>query len=50
MATPDYYNDIYISLKLTGPVYVKGSKKKNGIFVDRVIITRSKADMLKRVK
>ena len=39
-ATPDYMNDVYISLKFTGPAYVKGSGKPNAIFVDRIIVAR----------
>jgi hypothetical protein len=38
--TPDYDSDVWISVKLTGPAYVKGSTKPNGIFIDRVIIAR----------
>ena len=32
----DRVYDIYVSLKLTGPAYVKGSTKPNGIFVDQI--------------
>ena len=38
--TPDYMSDIYISIKFTGPAYVKGSKKKNAVYIDRVIVAR----------
>ena len=48
LSTPDYYSNIYISLKFTGPAYVKGSKKENGVYVDRVIVTRNKDDMLRK--
>ena len=40
MPTPDYPYDIYVSLKFTGPSYVKNSKKEDGIFVDRIILSR----------
>ena len=29
--------EVWISLKLTGPAYVDGSTKPNGIFIERVI-------------
>ena len=32
--------DVYVSAKLTGPAYVKGSKKENAVFVDRVIFVK----------
>lgn len=38
--TPDYLSDVWVSLKLTGPAYVKGSKTRDGIFIDRIIIAR----------
>lgn len=41
MPTPDYPYDIYVSLKFTGPSYVKNSKQKDGIFVDRIILSRN---------
>ena len=34
---PNWY-DIYLSLKLTGPAYVSGSTKPNGIWVDRLVL------------
>lgn len=33
--------DIYASLKFEGPAYVKGSQKKNNIFLDRIIVVRA---------
>ena len=39
-ATVDYPYDIYISLKFTGPAYVKGSKQKDAVYVDRIIAAR----------
>ncbi|MBE6402680.1 MAG: DUF4838 domain-containing protein [Lentisphaerae bacterium] len=36
---PEQRYDIYISFKLQGPVYVKGSTKNNGTFMDRIIVT-----------
>jgi hypothetical protein len=33
--------DIYASLKFEGPAYVKGSRKENNIFIDRVIVLRA---------
>lgn len=32
--------DIYASIKFEGPAYVKGSKKENNVFLDRVIVVR----------
>lgn len=40
MATPDYPCDVFVSIKFTGPSYVKGSARPDGIFVDRVITAR----------
>ena len=39
--------DAYISLKVTGPAYVKGSRKKNTLTVDRILFTPrgAKVDM-----
>ena len=34
--------DVYVSVKLTGPAYVKGSKKENAAYVDRVIFVKQK--------
>lgn len=39
-ATQDYMNEVFISMKLTGPAYVKGSKKPNAIYIDRILIAR----------
>ena len=33
---------VYASLKFTGPAYVKGSKKQNGFFMDRILLVREK--------
>ncbi len=38
--TPDYKSDIYVSIKFTGPAYVKGSRKENAVYIDRVIVAR----------
>jgi uncharacterized protein DUF4838 len=41
---PDYYDqewDCYISIKATGPAYVKGSTARNAITVDRVILVKA---------
>jgi hypothetical protein len=32
----------WVHLKITGPAYVKDSKKENGIFVDQIILVRPK--------
>ena len=37
---PDAKYGIWISVKLTGPDYVPGSKKENAVYVDRVIVTK----------
>lgn len=34
---PNWY-DLYISLKVTGPAYVPGSTKENGLWVDRIVL------------
>ena len=39
-ATPDYPYDIYVSLKFTGPAYVKNSKSEDGVYVDRILLSR----------
>ena len=36
--------DVYISLKLTGPKYYPGSKEKNSIACDRIVIVRKSND------
>ena len=38
--------DVYVSAKLTGPAYVKGSTKENAAFVDRVIFVKAAAPVL----
>lgn len=40
-ALPPGEYDLYISCKLTGPAYVKGSKSENAVYVDRIIAIRS---------
>ena len=37
---PDREMDIYVSCKVTGPAYVKGSTKENAIFVDKVVCVK----------
>lgn len=32
---------IWASVKITGPAYVKGSKKKNAVWLDRVVLTKT---------
>ncbi len=39
-ADADREYDIYLSLKFTGPAYVKGSKKENAVYLDRVIYVK----------
>jgi hypothetical protein len=41
-AEQDRQCDIWISLKVTGPAYVKGSKQPNAVSMDRIIVTRAK--------
>ena len=36
---PNWY-DVYLSVKFTGPVYVPGSQKPNGIWIDRLLLRR----------
>ena len=43
-ARPQQKYDICISYKLTGPAYVKGSKKDNMACIDRVIVVESLSD------
>lgn len=31
--------DVWISVRITGPAYVKGSQKKNAVLLDRVVLT-----------
>ena len=38
--------DVWVSAKLTGPAYVKGSKKENAAYVDRVIFVKVSAPVL----
>ena len=35
--------EAYISLKLQGPAYVRGSRQPNGVWMDRVLLIRSKS-------
>ena len=42
---PDGNNDInkytvYVSLKFTGPSYIPGSKKQDGVFIDQIILVQ----------
>ena len=39
-ADADREYDIYLSLKFTGPAYVKGSKKEDAVYLDRVIYVK----------
>ena len=32
--------ETWLSVKYTGPAYVKGSTQKNGVFLDRVILVK----------
>jgi len=32
--------ETWISVKYTGPAYVKGSTKQNGVFLDQVILVK----------
>ena len=38
----DGYNtwDVWVSAKFTGPAYVPGSVKRNGVWIDQVILTK----------
>lgn len=36
----DHSRDVWVSLKVTGPAYVKGSKQPNAISMDRVIVVK----------
>ena len=36
-ALPPGEYELYVSFKLTGPAYVKGSKKENAVYTDRII-------------
>ena len=37
---PDREMDIYVSCKVTGPAYVKGSQKENAVYVDKVVCVK----------
>ena len=37
---PDREMDIYVSCKVTGPAYVKGSAKENAVYVDKVVCVK----------
>lgn len=39
-AEQDHSRDVWVSLKVTGPAYVKGSKQPNAISLDRVIVVK----------
>ena len=36
---PNLY-DVWVSVKVTGPAYVKGSKKENIISLDKIVLCR----------
>ncbi len=36
--------DAYVSLKVKGPAYVKGSTDSNGLWMDRVLLVRPPKD------
>ena len=38
---PEQRYDLYFSFKLEGPAYVKGSRKPNGCWIDRIILTQA---------
>ena len=40
IADSDNEWDVYVSLKLTGEPYVKGSKSEAGVYCDRVILAK----------
>ena len=42
--------DIYISCKLTGPAYVKGSKKENAVYVDKLLAVKRGTRMITNKK
>jgi hypothetical protein len=37
----DNMRDVYVSLKLTGPAYVKGATDENSIFVNRILLVKT---------
>ena len=39
-AAPVNLCDIYVSIKFTGPTYVKGSKKEDAVYIDRILVVR----------
>ena len=39
-AERDHQRDIWVSLKITGPAYVKDSKQPNAVFLDRVLVIK----------
>lgn len=41
-ADADHQRDIWVSLKVTGPAYVKDSKQPNTVSIDRVIVVRAR--------
>ena len=42
--------DIYISCKLTGPAYVKDSKKENAVYVDKLLAVKRGTRMVTNKK
>jgi len=41
-AEQDHDRDVWVSLKVTGPAYVRGSKQPNAVSMDRVIVVKSR--------
>ena len=39
-ADADREYELYISCKLTGPAYVKGSQKENAVYVDKLVAVK----------
>ncbi|OQA80367.1 MAG: hypothetical protein BWY31_04026 [Lentisphaerae bacterium ADurb.Bin242] len=39
-SAPENLCEVYVSLKFTGPVYVKDSKEENAVYIDRIITVR----------
>lgn len=38
--SPENQCDIYVSLKFTGPLYVKNSKQENAVYMDRILVVK----------
>lgn len=41
-AEPNNEYDVYVSLRVQGPAYIKDSKDENGVLVDRIIVVKIK--------